>query len=312
MPRPASTTLGALVARGARLFARAHLAFGHGLPGARDEALFLALHALKLPQTWAHALPPARKVSAADAARVMAWFERRIQERKPAMYLTREAWLAGKRFYVDERVIVPRSYIADILADGDMPVLPRAPQVKRALDLCTGSGCLAVLLARHYRSAQVDAADISADALEVAKINIRRHRLFERIKPVISDYFSTLGKKRYDLIISNPPYVASSVMRTLPPEYRAEPSIALAAGRDGLDAVRVILREAAQHLTPGGVLVVECGHARARVERTWPRLPFFWVQTSGGDDCVFVLTRDELTARSHRHATPPSRGERRV
>jgi ribosomal protein L3 glutamine methyltransferase len=149
-------------------------------------------------------------------------------------------------------------------------------------------------MAKRYRQAQVDATDISRDALDVAQINVRRHRLNKRVKRLISNYFSKLKSRRYDLIISNPPYVRSAVMRTLPREYQSEPALALAAGTDGLDAVRVILQQAANHLNPGGTLVVECGHARERVERIWPRLPFIWPETSGGDDCVFILTREEL------------------
>ena len=193
-------------------------------------------------------------------------------------------------------MIVPRSYIAELLFDAAFPYLPAPNRVSTALDLCTGSGCLAILLARRYRKALVDATDISPDALEVAAINVKQHHLQRRVKPLFSDYFSALNQRRYDLIISNPPYVRGAVMRTLPREYQSEPALALAAGRDGLDALRVILAAAANHLNPGGVLVVECGHARKLVERTWPRLPFLWAETSGGDDCVFILTLEELLA----------------
>ena len=287
----APATVGALVRHGERLFAQAGLVHGHGLADARDEAAFLTLHALRLPRG---RLPLAHPVSAPRAARALELFERRIRERKPAAYLVREAWLGDQRFYVDERVIVPRSYIAELLLAREFPYLPPAAHVHAALDLCTGSGCLAILLARRYRRAQVDASDLSPGALAVARINVRRRRLEKRIKPLISNYFSKLTRRRYDLIVSNPPYVRSAVMRTLPREYRSEPAMALGAGRDGLDAVRVILARAARQLNPGGVLVVECGHARERVERLWPRLPFVWPDTSGGDDCVFVLTREEL------------------
>ncbi len=279
--------------RGVRLFNATHIAFGHGVTNARDEAIYLTLHTLTLPL---HELPADRAIAAADAARVMALFEWRVTERKPAAYLTHEAWLGDQRFYVDERVIVPRSYIAELLFDAAFPYLPAPNRVSTALDLCTGSGCLAILLARRYRKALVDATDISPDALEVAAINVKQHRLQRRVKPLFSDYFSALNQRRYDLIISNPPYVRSAVMRTLPREYQSEPALALAAGRDGLDALRVILAAAANHLNPGGVLVVECGHARKLVERTWPRLPFLWAETSGGDDCVFILTLEELLA----------------
>ena len=279
--------------RGVRLFNATNIAFGHGVTNARDEAIYLTLHTLTLPL---HELPADRAVAAADAARVMALFERRVTERKPAAYLTHEAWLGDQRFYVDERVIVPRSYIAELLFDAAFPYLPAPNRVSTALDLCTGSGCLAILLARRYRKALVDATDISPDALEVAAINVKQHHLQRRVKPLFSDYFSALNQRRYDLIISNPPYVRGAVMRTLPREYQSEPALALAAGRDGLDALRVILAAAANHLNPGGVLVVECGHARKLVERTWPRLPFLWAETSGGDDCVFILSLEELLA----------------
>lgn len=301
MPPATTLTVGALVRRGARLFQRAGLVFGHGLASARDEALLLTAHALTLPR---ENIPLEQRVPQADAARVLALFERRVRERKPAAYLTREAWLGDKRFYVDERVIVPRSFIAEILLDHDFPFLPAANRVKRVLDLCTGSGCLAILAAQRYRQAQVDATDISPDALAVAQINIRRHRLQKRVKYLISNYFLKIARRRYDIILSNPPYVTHAAMRALPDEYRAEPTLALAAGRDGLDALRVILAQSAQHLNPGGVLIVECGHARDSVERAWPHLPFFWPETSGGDDCVFMLTREELASGM---LTPPAK-----
>ncbi len=294
------TTVGALVRRGIEGFQRENLAFGHGLCNARDEAIYLTLHALNLPLDQ---LPASHKVAAADAARVTALFERRLRERKPAAYLTQEAWLGNQKFYVDERVIVPRSFIAELLFDRDFPYLPAGNNPLAALDLCTGSGCLAILLAQRYRKATVDATDLSPAALAVAAINVKRHRLHSRISLLTSDYFSKLAQRRYDLIISNPPYVRSTTMRTLPREYQSEPAMALAAGRDGLDALRVILSKAARHLHPGGVLVVECGHARKTVERAWPRLPFLWAETSGGDDCVFILTREQLQpAKIHHRA----------
>ncbi len=284
-------TVGTLIAQGERRFKRARLSYGHGLADAHDEAAFLTLNALNLPlQNW----PASRKVSEADTARVIALLERRVRERIPAPYLVNAAWLGPHRFYVDERVLVPRSYIAELLLEDDGFTLPPSAHVSKALDLCTGSGCLAVLLARRYKKAHVDASDISAGALEVAQRNVREYRLTNRVKCLISNYFLTLNRKRYDLIISNPPYVTGRAMRRLPAEYHHEPALGLAAGEDGLDALRVILRDAPEHLNRGGRLVVECGHARKAVERAWPRLPFLWVDTSGGDDCVFVLTREDL------------------
>ncbi len=288
----APATLGALVQLGERCFIAAKLAYGHGTTNARDEASYLALHALKLPL---NQLPVRRPVTVEESARVLQLFEQRVRQRVPAAYLTHEAWLGPHRFYTDERVIVPRSYIAELLLDDASPCWPATNRVRRALDLCTGSGCLAILAARRFKQARLDAADISTDALDVARINVRHYRLTKRIQPIASDYFQGLGRRRYDLIISNPPYVRASIMRKLSREYRQEPALTLAGGGDGLDAVRIILAQAAAHLTADGLLMVECGHARDLVERTWPRLPFFWLETSGGDDCVFVLSRGDLT-----------------
>lgn len=284
--------MGALARLGERWFNDAQIAYGHGTTNARDEAIYLTLHTLKLPLD---ELPAKRAVTAAQAAQILDLFKRRIERRMPAAYLTREAWLGPHRFYIDERALVPRSYIAELLLrDAAAPYWPIKNRVHGALDLCTGSACLAILLGKHFKKARIDAADISTDALDVARINLRRHRLTQRISLVKSDYFRGLKKRRYDLIISNPPYVRTGAMQSLPQEYRQEPSLALAGGGDGLDAVRIILSQAAAHLNPQGILVVECGHARERVERAWPRLPFLWPETSGGDDCVFVLTREEL------------------
>lgn len=287
-----ATTVGALARRGERWFKEAGLYYGHGTTNARDEAIYLTLHALELPL---EQFPARQSVTAAQALSVMEFFKRRIQQRRPAAYLTQEAWLGSHRFFIDERALVPRSYIAELLLRDDASSLwPATNRVRSALDLCTGSGCLAILLGKHFRHARIDAADLSKDALDVARINVRRHRLSRRIALVESDYFRALKKRRYDLIVSNPPYVRSAVMKTLPREFRQEPALALAGGSDGLDAVRIILAQAAAHLNPCGMLVVECGHARERVERAWPRLPFLWPETSGGDDCVFVLSRDDL------------------
>lgn len=285
-------TVGTLARLGERHFTAAKLAYGHGTVSARDEAVYLTLYALNLPLDH---LPAGHAVTIEEATRVMALFEQRIGQRVPAAYLTREAWLGPHRFYTDERVIVPRSYIAELLLDETASCWPAKNHVHSVLDLCTGSGCLAILAAKRFKQARVDAADISSDALDVARINVRRYRLTKRIRPTASDYFQGLGKRRYDLIISNPPYVRAPIMRKLPLEYRREPALALEGGSDGLDAVRIILSQAAAHLNADGLLVVECGHARDRVERTWPRLPFFWLETSGGDDCVFVLSRGDLT-----------------
>ena len=287
-------TAGRLVQYGARRFRAAGLAYGHGTTSARDEAAYLTQHGLGLALDAPRRIL-ARRIAARDAARVMRLFERRIRERKPAAYLTGEAWLGDVRFHVDERVIVPRSHIAGLLQDRLAPWIADATRLRTALDLCTGSGCLAILMARAFPRARIDATDIAATALAVARINVRRHRLGRRVRLIRSDGFSALRGNRYDLIVSNPPYVTDAAMRRLPREYRHEPPIALAGGRDGLDVVRDILARAARHLTPGGLLVVEVGDGRRRLEKACARLPLTWLDTSGGGD-VFLLTREQLEA----------------
>lgn len=279
---------------GTRRFRAAGLAFGHGTTNARDEAAYLTLHALKLPLDAARGAF-ARRVGPRAARHVLNLFERRIRERKPAAYLTREAWLGGLRFYVDERVIVPRSHIAGLLLDRLDPWISDPAGVRTALDLCTGSGCLAILLAKSFLRSRIDAADVSSEALAVARVNVRRYRLGRRIRLVESDVFSALRGKRYDLIVCNPPYVTTRSMRRLPREYRHEPRAALAGGKDGLVIVQRILRAASRHLYPGGHLVVEVGAGRNAVERACPRLQFTWLDTDGGGD-VFLLTRGQLEA----------------
>jgi len=272
---------------------RARLAFGHGTGNAWDEAVYLVLHALKLPPD---RLTPvlARKITPAERKRTERLLDARVRRRVPAAYLTHEAWLGDYRFYVDDRVIVPRSFIADLLRERFAPWLLRPQRIKRALDLCTGSACLAVILAKAFPASRVDAADISTAALAVARRNVADYRLQRRIRLLKSDMFSALGNERYDLIIANPPYVSAAVMRNLPREYHHEPRLALAGGRDGFDSVRAILRDAAAHMSARGLLVVEIGHQRRRLEAAFPGLPFVWPQTSGGDDCVFMLDRGDL------------------
>ena len=226
-----------------------------------------------------------------NAARLV---EERVRTRRPLAYLLKEAWLGEHRFYVDGRVIVPRSFIAELLRDRLSPWLPRTRKVRRALDLCTGSGCLAVLLALAFPHATVDATDVSRAALAVARRNLRAYRLEERVKLVRSDLFADLEPERYDLILANPPYVGAAAMRRLPPEYRREPRLALDGGRDGLAFTRRILLAARDFLRPRGLLVVEIGHNRRRLERAFPRLPFIWPETSAGYDCVFVSSREDL------------------
>ena len=287
-----SRTVGGLVQEGTRRFRAARLEYGHGTLNPRDEAAYLTLHALKLPlDTPARAL--ARIVSGREAQRARKLFDRRIRSRKPSAYLTKEAWLGDLRFYVDERVIVPRSHIAALLNERLAPWIVRPGNVATALDLCTGSGCLAILLAHSFPRARIAAADVSRAALAVARINVRQYRLGRRIRLVQSDLFSALRGKRYDLIVCNPPYVTSSAMRRLPREHRHEPRIALAGGPDGLGLVRAILLRAAAYLRPGGLLVMEVGSGRLRVERAFPRIDFTWPDVPGGGD-VLIARRELL------------------
>jgi ribosomal protein L3 glutamine methyltransferase len=293
---------------------RARLSYGHGTTNARDEAIWLVLNGLKLPLTEliTHLK---RKVSATDQRRVLQLIEARIRQRVPAAYLTHEAWLGDFRFYVDPRVIVPRSFIAELLRENLAPWITHPARISQILDLCTGSGCLAILLAKTFPKTSVDAVDISTDALAVARRNVITYRLHRRIRLLQSDMFKALRGQRYDLIISNPPYVPTAAMRTLPVEYQREPALALAGGKDGFDFVRTILHTAAQHLTPNGLLVVEIGHYRKQLEAAYPRLPFIWPDTSAGDDCVFILERRDLlsltakqaASRRARPADPASR-----
>ena len=217
-----------------------------------------------------------------------------MQERTPAAYLTREAWLGEFRFYVDERTIVPRSFIAELLREGLSPWIADTGRVHGVLDLCTGSGCLAVLAAHAFPEARVDAADLSAEALQVARRNVKDYALGKRLRLVQSDLFDRLARRSYDLILSNPPYVNAAAMRALPLEYRREPRLALAGGRDGLVLVHRMLAQAASHLSPKGLLVVEIGHNRAALEKAYPRLPFTWLDTSAGEDYVFMLKKEDL------------------
>jgi ribosomal protein L3 glutamine methyltransferase len=273
-----------LIGKTARRLRAARLHYGHGTDNPRDEAAFLVLRGLGLPFD-------TDLTQTADPRRVEKLVKKRIEERTPAAYLLNEAWLSGVPFYVDRRVIIPRSHIAGLLEARLEPWQPRP--LRRILDLCTGSGCLAVLAARAFPLALVDAVDLSSAALAVARRNVSRYRLEKRINVVRSDLFSSLGKRRYDLIITNPPYVTSAAMRRLPAEYRHEPGLALAAGRNGLDVVAAILASARQHLAKNGLLVCEVGDGRKAVERAFPRLPFAWAK-----DEVFILSASGLASRA--------------
>lgn len=274
-------------------FTEAKLVYGHGTHNAYDEAAYLLLHALHLPLDRLEPFLDARLTST-ERAELAALFARRIDERIPAAYLTGEAWLGEFRFHVDPRVLIPRSYIAELVPDGLAPFVGNAADVRGALDLCTGSGCLAILMAHAYPAADIDAVDLSADALTVAQRNVLDYGLAGRINLLRSDLFANLRGKSYDVIISNPPYVTANAMAALPAEYRHEPSVALAGGVDGLDAVRNILDDAPRYLNPDGTLVVEVGSGREAVEATFPRLPFVWLATPSADDAVFLLKREDL------------------
>ena len=280
-------TIRALAAR----FKAAGLAFGHGTHNARDEAAWLVMHVLRIAADQLRS-QQARTLIAVETRRIDRLAERRLRERIPLAYLVREAWLGDFRFYVDQRVIVPRSFIGEILEDGIAPLL-RGP-VRRALDLCTGSGCLAIVLAHAFPRALVDAADLSSAAMSVALRNVSDYRLKKRIRLLPSDLFDALGGRRYDLIVSNPPYVSAKSMAALPAEYLREPRMSLAGGRDGLLLVHRILTQAKRHLRPRGALVCEIGHNRASLERAYPRVPFTWLETSAGDGFVFLLEREQL------------------
>jgi ribosomal protein L3 glutamine methyltransferase len=274
-------------------FNEAQLFFGHGSDNAFDEAVYLVLHTLHLPLDRLEPFLDA-SLTHGEAEQVQAVIERRVNERVPAAYLTREAWLAGHRFYVDERVIVPRSFIAELLAEQLAPWVEDPEAVGNVLDLCTGSGCLAILAALAFPNAAVDAVDLSADALDVATKNVADYGLADRIELIESDLFAALDGRTYDLILSNPPYVNAESVAALPPEYQAEPALALGSGEDGLDATRQILARARAHLNPGGLLIVEIGHNRDVLEAAFPALPFTWLDTASGDQFVFLLRQEEL------------------
>ena len=277
-------------------FNKAGLHFGHGSATAYDEAAYLILKTLYLPLDQLEPFLDAR-VTDSECKQVLEIIERRVKDRIPAAYLTHEAWLGDFSFYVDERVIIPRSFIAELLQTQLAPWIAEPDHIAAALDLCTGSGCLAILMAHAFENAHIDAADISPQALAVAHKNVQDYGLQDRIGLVESDLFSALQGKHYDLIISNPPYVNAESMQQLPQEYRHEPEYALASGEDGLDATRKILQQAARHLTDDGILIVEIGHNRDVLERAFSQLPFTWLETSGGDEFVFMLQREQLPHR---------------
>jgi ribosomal protein L3 glutamine methyltransferase len=274
-------------------FSEAKLSFGHGSANAYDEAAYLILHTLHLPLDLLEPFLDAR-LTTAEIEAVLKVIERRAADRVPAAYITQEAWMHGYRFHVDERVIVPRSFIGELLQDGLQPYVEDPEQVGAVLELCTGSGCLAILAAHAFQNADVDAVDLSAPALEVATRNVLDYHLDDRIALFEGDLYAPLAERRYDVIISNPPYVNATSMQELPAEYKHEPAMALAGGADGMDIVRRIIADARNWLTEDGVLVIEIGNEREHVEAAFGGLDLVWLSTSAGDDNVFLIQASDL------------------
>jgi ribosomal protein L3 glutamine methyltransferase len=289
---PTAPTVADLIGHGARAFERAGLAFGHGTDNATDEAAALVFHALDLDHAEAESAYVQRP-GAAEVERVLALFAQRIERRVPAAYLMGRMWFAGLEFEVDERVIVPRSPFAELIHAGFEPWID-ADRVQRILDIGTGSGCIAIACALAFPQARVDAVDLSADALDVARRNVARHAVGERVRLLQGDVFEPVGDARYDLIVANPPYVSDAEMAALPAEYGHEPDLALRAGGDGLDVVRRILAGAPRYLAPEGALFVEVGDSDRRVAEAFPRLPFIWLEFEHGGGGVFMLQRADF------------------
>jgi ribosomal protein L3 glutamine methyltransferase len=290
--KPSLDTLGDIFRFAVRRFRAARLAYGHGTTNARDEAAFLVLEALSLP---IDRLAPYLDLrpTPAERARLLTLIDARVSRRVPAPYLVGAAYMHGVRFHADRRALIPRSLIGDMLADGVLP-LGDTGKIRRVLDLCTGSGCLAILAALAFPRARIEASDLSAGALALARRNVKTHRLGDRIALHRGDLFAPLNGRRYDLIISNPPYVDAQAMARLPPEYRHEPRRALAAGDDGLALVRRILADAPRYLTRNGALLCEIGRGRELLEAAFPRLPFLWLDTEHSTGEVFWIAGDQL------------------
>jgi len=274
-------------------FEEAGIFFGHGTQNSYDEAVWLVLSALHLPHDTLENFLDA-VITEAERRKLAQLIERRVTERVPTAYLLREAWLGDFKFYVDERVIVPRSFIAELLRDQLAPWVENPEEITAVADICTGSGCLAILAAHAFPNADVDAVDISDGALAVARKNVADYGLDQHVRLLQSDMLSALAGRQYDIILSNPPYVDAPSMDALPQEYRNEPDLALASGEDGLDHTHTLIAHAAEHLHPGGLLVVEIGHNREVLEAAYPHLPFTWLEVSDGDQYVFLLTREQL------------------
>ena len=287
-------TIGEMLEYGQTLFEQSDIYFGHGTDNAWDEAVYLLSHVLDLPPDADRSLLE-NSIPEAEQNKIEALFQRRIDERVPAPYITKQAWFCSLPFYVDERVIVPRSPIAELIYNQFQPWCGNEP--RRVLDLCTGSGCIGIACAYAFEQAQVVLSDISKQALEVTEINIQNHELSHRVTAIESDLFSGFEqstKNSFDLIVSNPPYVDASDLAQMPKEYAHEPELALASGDDGLDFTRRLLKQAAEYLTQRGVLVVEVGNSSVALDRVFPEVPFTWLEFSEGDSGVFVLTYDQL------------------
>jgi ribosomal protein L3 glutamine methyltransferase len=289
-------TLGDWLVHAEKLYVRQLVALGQVATSAHDEALYLLLRTLGLPLD-SKSPVLRRKLTAEENERVKKVFRKRLDEHVPAAYLTREAWLGEHRFYVDERVIIPRSYFLEIIPEQLPRWLPEKKPVKRIVDVCTGSGCLAVLLARQFPDAKVDAIELSPDAMAVAKFNVATHGLVKRVKLFHSDVFDAVPPAKYDIILSNPPYVPTRELRGLPQEFKNEPQMALDGGKDGLAIIRKLLVQAADRLQPHGIVVLEVGGLREAMDRAFPELDLHWLHTEDGEDCVCVIQAARLTHR---------------
>jgi ribosomal protein L3 glutamine methyltransferase len=298
--RALAPTVSALIDSGARRLEKSGVYFGHGTDNPVDEAAALVMHVMKIPYG-APAKAFQRRVGARQQAAIEALFTRRVKERVPLVYLTHRTWFAGIEFYVDERVLIPRSPIAELIEQRFQPWID-ARRVRRIIDIGTGSGCIALACAKAFPTARVDAVDIDPAALAVAEINRRKLRLTRRVRLVESDHFAAISRGSYDIIVSNPPYVGEREMRGLPREYGHEPRHALESGREGLDSVTTILNSAAEHLRPGGLLIVEVGNTERVLARRFPWLPFTWLEFERGGGGVFLLTREQLVEQAARLA----------
>ena len=274
-------------------FEASNIFFGHGTDNAYDEAVWLVMGALHLPLDTVENFLDARLITS-EREKLVAFIEARVTKHTPTAYLLKEAWLQGFKFYVDERVLIPRSFIAELLVHDLSPWIEYPEMIESAADICTGSGCLGILLANSFPNAVVDVVDISQDAIDVCNINIQNYGLQDQVTAVKSDMFNALAGKSYDVIISNPPHVDAPSMATLPKEYQNEPQLALGSGDAGLDHTHTLLREAAQHLNDGGLLIVEIGHNRDALEAAYPHVAFNWLEVSSGDQFVFLLTKEAL------------------